>query len=361
MAYRWVFSWAGKISSEKRVNARKREFINKIVNEGRTAQQPEQAGLPRRKPMKIITLTMNPVVDVNSTVRHVVAERKLRCDFPSYEPGGGGINVARAIHKLGGDAFAVYPAGGLTGELLQQLLNAEGIEHHCIPITGMTRESFTVLEKATGQQYRFSMPGPVLKEEEWQKCLSDLKTTGFTPEYLVASGSLPPGVPADFFGRVTRTAAKLGVRLIVDTSGEALRQAVEEGGIFLLKPNLPELSALAGQEIIDEKQQEEIVMDLVKSGKCRVVVASLGAAGVLFATADGTERIRSPLVPIVSKVGAGDSTVAGTVLSLARNRHLKEAVRFGVAAGAAAVMTPGSELCRREDAERLYRQMVYWN
>lgn|SRR5690554_229969 len=307
--------------------------------------------------MKIITLTMNPVVDISSSVSHVIVERKLRCDTPIYEPGGGGINVARAIRKLGGEAAAVYPAGGLTGELLRGLLDKEGLQHHCIPITGMTRESFTVLETATGQQYRFGMPGPTIKEEECQKCLDVLEEKASTAEYIVASGSLPPGVGEDFFVRVAHIAAKSGARLVVDTSGEALRRAMEVG-TFLLKPNLRELSELAGEEIQDETRQEEVAMGIIKTGKCRAVVASLGAAGVLLATKEGVERIRSPLVPIVSKVGAGDSTVAGTVLSLARKRPLKEAVRFGVAAGAAAVMTPGSELCRREDVERLYRQIV---
>jgi 6-phosphofructokinase 2 len=136
-----------------------------------------------------------------------------------------------------------------------------------------------------------------------------------------------------------------------------LRLAVEEG-VFLIKPNLPEFTELMGQERVDEKQEEHLARELVSTNKCEAVVVSLGAAGVLVASAEGVERVRAPLVPIKSKVGAGDSTVAGIVLALARGQSWREAVRFGVAAGAAAVMTPGTELCCREDVERLYEQLM---
>ncbi len=307
--------------------------------------------------MKILTLTMNPAIDKSSAVAQVVAEWKLRCEPPNYEPGGGGINVSRAIRKLDGDSLALYAAGGLSGEMLANLLSEEGLKHQAIPIAGLTRESLTILEKSTGQQYRFGMPGPTLQEAEWQKCLETI--TEFLPRvaYLVASGSLPPGAPADFYGRLARLAKEQDTRLIVDTSGEALRLAVEEG-VFLIKPNLREFAELTGQEMVDEIQEERLAQELASSRKSEVVVVSLGAAGVLVATAEGAERVRAPLVPIKSKVGAGDSTVAGMVLALSRGLPRREAIRFGVAAGAAAVMTPGTELCRKEDVERLYGQLM---
>ena len=307
--------------------------------------------------MKIITLTMNPAIDKSSAVDQVVAEWKLRCEPPTYEPGGGGINVSRAIRKLGGDSLALYAAGGLSGEMLTSLLDGEGLKHQAIPITGLTRESLTILEKSTGQQYRFGMPGPTLNGTEWRQCLE--KISGLLPQvdYLVASGRLPPGVPANFYGQLARLAREHNTRLIVDTSGEALRLAVAEG-VFLIKPNLREFAELTGRERVDEQEEERLARELVATGQSETVVVSLGAAGVLAASAEGAERVRAPLVPIISKVGAGDSTVAGIVLTLARGRSWREAVRYGVAAGAAAVMTPGTELCRREDAERLYEQLM---
>jgi 6-phosphofructokinase 2 len=307
--------------------------------------------------MKIATLTMNPAIDKSSAVTQVVAEWKLRCDPPEYEPGGGGINVSRAIRKLGGNSVAFYPAGGLAGRMLSDLLDREGLQHEAMSIAGVTRENFTVLEKSTGQQYRFGMPGPTLQEVEWRRCLEEISRLLPQADYLVASGRLPPGVPPDFYGLLAKLAKKQKIRLIVDTSGEALRLAVEEG-VFLIKPNLPEFAELTGRERVDERQEEYLAQELVSTNKCEAVVVSLGAAGVLVASAEGVERVRAPLVPIKSKVGAGDSTVAGIVLALARGQSWREAVRFGVAAGAAAVMTPGTELCCREDVERLYEQLM---
>ena len=306
--------------------------------------------------MKIITLTMNPAIDKSSAVDQVVAEWKLRCEPPTYEPGGGGLNVSRAIRKLGGDSLALYAAGGFSGQVLSDLLDREGLNHQAMAIAGLTRENFTVLEKSTGQQYRFGMPGPTITEAEWQRCLEEL--SGLLPQvdYLVASGRLPPGVPPDFYAQLARLAREHDTRLIVDTSGEALRLAVEEG-VFLIKPNLREFAELMGRESVEGLEEERLARELVATGQSETVVVSLGAAGILAASAESAERVRAPLVPIKSKVGAGDSTVAGIVLALARGQSWREAVRFGVAAGAAAVMTPGTELCRREDVERLYEQL----
>jgi 6-phosphofructokinase 2 len=307
--------------------------------------------------MKIATLTMNPAIDKSSAVTQVVAEWKLRCEPPEYEPGGGGINVSRAIQKLGGESAAFYAAGGLAGRMLSDLLDREGLLHRAMSIAGVTRENFTVMEKSSGQQYRFGMPGPTLQEAEWRRCLEEISALLPQVDFLVASGRLAPGVPSNFYGQLAKLAREQNTRLIVDTSGKALRLAVEEG-VFLIKPNLREFAELTGREKVDELQEELLAQELVSANKCEVVVVSLGAAGVLVASAEGTERVQAPLVPIKSKVGAGDSTVAGMVLALSQGKSWREAVRFGVAAGAAAVMTPGTELCRREDVETLYEQLM---
>ena len=305
----------------------------------------------------ILTLTMNPSIDKSSRVDHVIPERKLRCKSPRYEPGGGGINVSRAIRKLGGKSVALYPAGGPAGQMFRDLLDQEGLDHHPIQVEGWTRENLIVYEEATDQQFRFDMPGSILQDKEWNKCLTEVTEIDPKPDYIVASGRLPPGAPKDFYARVARLARELGARMIVDTSGEALSPAIREG-VFLIKPNLRELKELAEHEIEDESHQEDLARQIVNSGQSEAVVISLGAAGAMMVSKEGCEHLRAPTVPIKSKVGAGDSMVAGIVLSLARGLPLKEAVRFGVAASAAAVMTPGTELCRREDAERLYERMI---
>lgn len=305
----------------------------------------------------IVTMTVNPAIDKSSSVAHVTAERKLYCKLPRFEPGGGGVNVSRAIKKLGGKSLLLYPAGGLTGGRLKELLDREGLNHRPLPIEGLIRESLVVIEESTGQQYRFGMPGPEFQEHEWKQFLTALSNVEPAPDFLVASGSLPPGVPADFYARVAHVGKERGAKVIIDVSGEAMKRALMEG-VYLIKPNIREFRELVGKDIKEETQIKAEAKKLVKSGRSEVLVISLGAAGALAVAEEFAEHILPLTVPIVSKVGAGDSMVAGIVLSLARGKPLRESILFGVAAGSAAVMTPGTELCRREDAERLYESII---
>jgi 6-phosphofructokinase 2 len=305
----------------------------------------------------IVTMALNPAIDKSSSVAHVMVERKLYCNPPRFEPGGGGVNVSRAIKKLDGESILFYPAGGLTGARLKELLDEEGLDHRPVPIAGLIRESLVILEESTGRQYRFGMPGPALQKQEQDQFFDGLSAVEPAPDYLVASGSLPPGVPADFYARVARLGKNRGAKVIIDVSGKAMKSALEEG-VYLIKPNVREFRELVGKDIREEAQIKAAAQQLVKDGRCELLVISLGAAGALMVSEEVTERILPPTVPIVSKVGAGDSMVAGIVLSLARGKPLRESVLFGVAAGAAAVMTPGTELCRREDAERLYESII---
>lgn len=302
-----------------------------------------------------VTLTMNPAVDITAEVDHVTADQKLRCRDPRRDPGGGGINVARAIHRLGGDARAIFAAGGSTGELMERLLEEEDVPAGAVPIDGFTRENLTLDETGSDRQYRFILPGPEVGPAE-QEALMDAALAD-EPAYLVASGSLPPGVPDTFYAELAGRARERGVRVVLDTSGAALREGVE-AGVFLLKPNLRELSQLAGRDVSEDPDQEDAAIRLIEEGRAEIVLVSLGAAGGLLVTRDTCQRIPSPTVPIRSKVGAGDSTVAGITLSLTRGDDVHEAARFGIAAGAAAVMTPGTELCRQEDVERLFQRMA---
>lgn len=304
----------------------------------------------------IVSLSINPTIDKSSTVEQVVAERKLRCTAPIFEPGGGGVNVSRAIKKLGGDSTLIYTAGGLSGGMLRALLEDEGLRSRPVEIRGMTRESFAVLEESTGRQFRFGMPGPQVREEEWEGALEEVAATAPQSGFIVASGSLPPGVPADFYAQVAKVGKRAGSKVIVDTSGEPLKKAIEEG-VFLIKPNLREFRELVEKDLREEAQIEAAARELVAGGGCELLVISLGSAGALFVSLDAVAHMRPPTVNIVSKVGAGDSMVAGITLSLARGMAPRDAALFGIAAGAAAVMTPGSELCRKEDAERLYRKL----
>ncbi len=304
----------------------------------------------------IVTLTINPAVDLYTTVEGVVAIHKLRCKGLMRQPGGGGINVARAAQRLGGAVHAVYTAGGPIGQLLQRLIAQEEIDGTPVAIVDDTRESFTVTETRSGQQYRFVLPGPSLTEGEWQRCLDVLSEAAASAGFVVASGSLPPGVPDDFYARVARAAKKVGARCVLDTSGKALAAALEEG-VYLVKPNLREMRQLTGRPLDDQTSRLAAASELAARGGAEVVALTLGQEGALLATADLALAAVPPPVEIVSPVGAGDSFVAGMVQRLAAGSDLEAAFRCGVAAGTAALFTPGTELCRRQDVERLYEEV----
>ena len=304
---------------------------------------------------KVVTLTLNPALDVGTDIHSVAPEIKLRCARPRFHPGGGGINVSRAIRFLGGESSAVYAAGGHTGVMLSQLLDAEGIAHHPVPIAGITRENLVIYEESTSLQYRFTMPGPELAADEWIACLETLFE--LNPDFIVASGSLPQGVPLEFYGEITRYAREYGIRVILDTAGDALNRTVGKG-VYLLKPNLRELELFSGEKIQGEAHIRAACHRLIAEGLAEVLVVSMGAAGAALVTDADYLHVHAPVTPIASKVGAGDSMVGGIVMGLAQGRDLADAVRLGVAAGSAAVMTPGTQLCRQADAFRLYETIA---
>ena len=209
------------------------------------------------------------------------------------------------------------------------------------------------METASDQQYRFGMPGPHIREQEWQDCLNNIEIqTGV--EFIVASGSLPPGVPTDIYARIAWIAKKKKARLIVDTSGEALKQAVQEG-VYLVKPNLGELSSLAGKVELQIESVDDVAREIISAGKCEVIIVSMGPTGAMLVTKDLALQIVPPSVKRKSTVGAGDSMVAGIVLYLEAKKTLTDAVQYGVACGTAATMNAGTQLCRKEDAELLYK------
>ena len=303
----------------------------------------------------IVTLTMNPSVDGSAQADVVRPIRKVRTTDERYDPGGGGINVARVIQELGGSALAIYLAGGATGGGLDALLDSTGIPRRRIPIRDHTRISHAVYERSSGAEFRFVPEGPLIQETEWRECLHALKD--IDGDYFVASGSLPRGAPDDFYAKVVEQWRRKGAKLVLDTSGRALRPALERGGIHLVKPSLGEFEALAGRKLPEPALQEEAARELVRSGLAEMLALTLGRDGALLVTGQGALRLAAPKVEVKSAVGAGDSFVAAMTLGLAQGRSAEDAFAYGVAAGAAAVMSPGTELCRREDVERLYGEI----
>lgn len=299
--------------------------------------------------MSIATVTLNPALDVSTGTNVVRDTHKLRCTAPRFEPGGGGINVARVVHALGGDVTAVFPCGGPAGATLEELLRDAGVPIAPVPIAGRTRESFTVDEAETRLQYRFVLPGPKLGEDEIIALLEAIRALPGSPDYIVASGSLPPECDPKIFHRL----AGLGKRLVIDTSGPALA-ACEGARAYLIKPSLRELQELVGRDLTSEADEAAAARDLLDRGFAEIVVVSLAERGALLVTSDQELRLPAIEVPVASAVGAGDSMVAAITLALAHGKPLDEALRYGIAGGAAALVAPGTELARREDVERLY-------
>jgi 6-phosphofructokinase 2 len=306
-------------------------------------------------PVSIGTLTLNPALDESTRVPRVEPDRKLRCAASVFHPGGGGINVARAIRNLGGRAVAVFPSGGESGRRLEELLRAEGVDAVAVPVAGSTRENLNVTEESTGRQYRFCKPGPLLKPADWKKCLEAVEALA-PLEYLVLSGSLPPGVPSDFYRLAATEARRHGTRVVLDASGDPLRFGAG-AGIFLLKTSLSEFESLTGAPAAEKKDRVRAARGLIEQGRCEALVLTLGAQGALWVSDTEFGRVPGLPVPVSSGVGAGDSLVAGLLLKLSGGASLREAVAFGVAAGSAAVMRSGTELCRRPDVERLWESL----
>ncbi|HVV80367.1 MAG TPA: 1-phosphofructokinase family hexose kinase [Pseudolabrys sp.] len=305
----------------------------------------------------IVTITINPAVDIFVSTAKVEPTRKMRTSAPKRDPGGGGINVARAAFRLGAKVTAVYPASGAIGRLLTRLLEREGIDSIVTPSHAETRENFTAYEDDSGEQFRFVLPGSPLHRAEWEAVLYELENIKTKPKFVVASGSVPPGVPTDFFAKVAATAKKSGAKALVDTSGAALKAAIDEG-VYLVKPNLNELSDLCGKTLDTEQAQIAACRTMIKSGEAEVVALTLGDQGALLVTRDGAWRANPIKIEAVSTVGAGDSFLGGMVAALAKGETLEGAFRVAVAAGFAAVMRPGTELCHQEDVDRLLPQIT---
>jgi 6-phosphofructokinase 2 len=300
----------------------------------------------------IVTLTPNPSLDVSTTVDRVIPTHKLRCAAARRDPGGGGINVARVVRRLGGEVTAIYPCGGMTGQLLARLVEREHIVSRTSEIAEETRQDFSVHEDTSGKQFRFVLPGPAVAEHEWRACLDTLAACAANADFVVASGSLPPGAPPDFFARASRIGKSSHSKFLLDTSGPALKAALAEG-VYLIKPSLCELCEAVGEPLDDETAWVRACAGLVNDLRAEIVALTLGDRGAMLVTRDRVIRAEPPPIKAVSSVGAGDSFLGAMVWGLAAGFDLAHVLRLGVAAGSSAVLNPGTELAHPDDTRRL--------
>ena len=302
---------------------------------------------------RIYTLTLAPSLDSATLTPQIYPEGKLRCTVPVFEPGGGGINVARAISHLGGKATAIFPAGGATGEHLSALLLDEQVATDTVESRDWTRQNLHVHAESTGEQYRFVMPGAALTDDEFRR-LEEKVLMIEAGSILVISGSLPPGIEVAKLCSLVKATQHKGIRCIVDSSGEALEATLAIGNIELVKPNQKELSALVNRDLTQPDDVRQAAQEIVQSGQAHRVIVSLGPQGALGVDATACVQVVPPPIKSQSTVGAGDSMVGAMTLKLAEGASLLDMVRFGVAAGSAATINQGTRLCSLENTQKIY-------
>ncbi len=303
----------------------------------------------------IVTLTLNPCIDgacETETVRHT---HKIRTSNERYDPGGGGINVARVLTRFGDPVTACYLSGGVTGALLDRLIDQCGVARIDIPIHDDSRISHAIYERSSGKEYRFVPEGPHVSEAEWRQAIDVIAER--QPSVLVASGSLPPGIPDDFYALLTEKIRAYGGRVALDTSGAALARAIDAGSLWLVKPSQGEFEALIGRKCEGPADIGEVASTLARQGKAEMIAVTMGHLGAVYAGAEGHFHCTPPDVPVKSATGAGDSFVAGMVHALMQGWEPRNAFLHGMAAGSAAVLTPGTDLCDPADVARLYEMM----
>lgn len=300
---------------------------------------------------RVATLTLNPAIDGACEADLVFPTHKIRTSTERYYPGGGGINVARVLARLGESVTVIYLAGGATGALLGELLGEQGLSHDCIPIHDATRMSLSVYERQTGKEFRFVPEGPLVADSEWQEAFAHC--AALSGGWLVASGSLPRGVPVDFYARLAKALAGR-VKLVVDSSGPALAAAIAAGGLFLVKPSQGEFEALVGRKLDGPEAIGAAALEMVRAGKAEHIAVTLGHEGAVMAHAGGVVIMPAADVEVKSATGAGDSFVAGMVHGFLQGEDAAGAFRWGMAAGTAAVLNPGTELSRPEDVRRMW-------
>jgi 6-phosphofructokinase 2 len=306
--------------------------------------------------MKVLTITINPCVDKSSSVKGIVPEKKLRCSTPKYEPGGGGINVSRALKRLGVESWVFFASGGRTGQLLEQLIKEEQLQIMPFQVQIETRENFIVLDELNNQQYRFGFPGEQISKQELSALIDQLDSLQDFPELSVISGSLPEGVNPEFIKEIIQLCKRKNSKVIVDTSGKSLEIAAREG-VYLLKPNLGELAVLSGNPELTDNTLQEAAFKLINNGAAEIVVVSLGKSGATMFFKNKKIHQPAPNVKVKSTVGAGDSMVAGMVATLAKNGTVEEMLRMGIACGSATTMAEGTGLFKIENVIKILSEL----
>jgi 6-phosphofructokinase 2 len=302
----------------------------------------------------IFTLTMNPCLDRYIYVDELIVDDTIRAKKVVDYPAGKGIDVSRVIRELGGVSIAIALVGGANGRRLEEMLDKEGVIYSSIRVPQETRMNI-ILETSKGQ-YRISMPGEKIGVKKLQVVLEVLNALVRQGDVVVVSGSLPKGVAAEFYTGIIFTLKQWGATVYFDADGDKLKAGLI-GQPDYIKPNLHEFQRLIGKNV---SSREEIISEarkVIEIHELKAILLTLGGEGAYFISNEKVLYTKTIKVPVKSAVGAGDSFLAGFVLKKTEGASDEEALRWANTSGTAAVMTPGTRLCRKSDVEKLLEKV----
>jgi len=295
----------------------------------------------------IVTVTLNPAIDQTLVLDRFVAGDTLRVRSGRFDPGGKGINVSRVVKELGGQTVAMGFAPGGLGRYIEHTLKSEGIECDFVHTKGETRTNITIVDETRHMQTILSDPGPETDERFVEQLLTKLRKRLKANDWLVVAGSIPPPLSPDIYAEMISMARERWVHTVLDADGPALVAGVAAKP-EMVKGNRRELERLLGRHLDDEESTLEAA-HILRGMTIRTAVVTRGREGAVAESDEGSWRSLAPRVRAVSAVGSGDAFLAGVVHSLSRGGRMEDALRLGVAAGTAAVLTPGTELCHRRE------------
>ena len=303
----------------------------------------------------IYTITLNPALDRTLWIQKVRDDVSNRILEEKSFAGGKSVDVSKVLKNLGVDNIALGFVGGFAGRELEGRLLNEGIETDFVRVSGETRTNIIIHETDTGKQLAFNARGPEIKPDELMQFIEQLEKLP-CGDVVAIGGSIPLGVSPEIYRKIISLVKKCQAKVVLDVDGEALRQGIKALP-NVIKPNIHELSELAGRELKGLDDVVSAARSINQQG-VEIVLVSMGAKGILLVS-DGQQYLAvPPNVNVESTIGAGDSSVAGFVSGLVQGKDLKQCLIYAVAAGTATTLRQGTALCQKDDFERIVPQVV---
>jgi len=302
----------------------------------------------------ILTLTLNPAIDQNVQADRLVFEDRAYILSTSETAGGRGINASMVLHSFGAKTKAITASGGKNGKRFEELMQQEGFPVEYVKIKNNLRGNLTIVDKQ-GLAVKLNERGPLIQATELAKFEKTVVENLNGARWLMLCGSLPPGVPADFYARIIRQAQQRNVQTLLDTDGDALLHALEAGP-SAVAPNQAEAERLLNRALITRQHFQDAARRIVAMG-AKWVVLSLGSRGAVGASESVLVEAVPPLIDAVCPIGAGDALAAAFTWAIAEGKPFEEAVRWGVAAGTASAALPGISFANMHQTQQIYSRV----